>query len=70
MYPEHMAMESGVHLFGYIQSVSLHPMIITMWMEADLPLYMDMALELYSLMQLERLRGKFSMTRDPFFTIL
>ena len=43
MYPEHMATESGPHLFGYIQSVSLYPMIVTMWMEADLPLYMDMA---------------------------
>ena len=43
MYPEHMATESGPHLFGYVQSVALYPMIVTMWMEADLPLYMDMA---------------------------
>ena len=43
MYPEHMATESGPHLFGYIQSVSLYPTIVTMWTEADLRLYMDMA---------------------------
>ena len=42
MYPEHMTKESGHHLFGYIQSVSLYPTVITMWTEADLRLYSDM----------------------------
>jgi len=43
MYPEHVKKESGPHLFGYIQSVSLYPTIVTMWTEADLRLYFDMA---------------------------
>ena len=42
MYPEHVK-ESGPHRFGYIQSVSLYPTIVTMWTEADLRLYFDMA---------------------------
>ena len=43
MYPEHVKKESGPHLFGYIQSVSLYPTIVNMWTEADLRLYFDMA---------------------------
>jgi len=43
MYSEHVKKESGPHLFGYIQSVSLYPTIVTMWTEADLRLYFDMA---------------------------
>ena len=43
MYPEHVKKESGPHLFGYIQSVSLYPTVCTMWTEADLRLYFDMA---------------------------
>ena len=41
-YPQHLTKESGSHLFGYIQSISLHPTIITMWTEADLRLYFEM----------------------------
>lgn len=43
MYLEHVKKGSGPHLFGYIQSVSLNPTIVTMWTEADLRLYFDMA---------------------------
>ena len=43
MYPEHVKKESCPHLFGYVQSVSLYPTIVTMWTEADLRLYFDMA---------------------------
>ena len=43
MYPGLVKKESGPHLFGYIQSVSLYPTMVTMWTEADLRLYFDMA---------------------------
>ena len=43
MYPENVRKDSGPHHFGYIQSVSLHPTIVTMWTEADLRLCFDMA---------------------------
>ena len=43
MYPEHVKKESCPHLFRYVQSVSLYPAIVTMWTEADLRLYFDMA---------------------------
>ncbi len=43
LYPEHTKKESGLHLFGYIQFVSLYPTIVMMWTEADLRLYFEMA---------------------------
>ena len=43
MYPAHVKKDSGLHLFGYIQTVSLHPTIVMMWTEADLRLYSEMA---------------------------
>ena len=41
-FPQYLQKESGPHLFGYIQSISLYPTVVIMWTEADLRLYCEL----------------------------
>ena len=71
-FPQYLQKESGPHLFGYIQSISLYPTVVTMWTEADLRLYCELCRSgtTGSLTLRANWREKFLKIRDQFCTTL